>query len=59
MQARWIGWWYFAIGAGFALLGVRLLVVGAPFWQPLLRFAVAAGFLLLAWIYLRRAGPSG
>ncbi len=56
MQARWLGWWYLAIGAGFSLLGLRLLVVGAPFWQPLLRFLVAAGFFLLAWIHLRRAG---
>ncbi|MGC8794505.1 MAG: hypothetical protein ACP5U2_14055 [Bryobacteraceae bacterium] len=52
MQARWLGWWYLAIGLGFTLLGARQLVVGAPAWQALLRFAIAAGFFLLAWSYL-------
>jgi len=54
VRARWLGWWYLAIGLGFSLLGTRLLVVGAPGWQALLRFAIAAGFFLLAWSYLRR-----
>ena len=53
VAARWLGWWYLAIGVGFSLLAARKLMVGAPAWQALLRFAIAAGFFLLAWSYLR------
>jgi hypothetical protein len=58
VAARWLGWWYLAIGAGFSLLAARKLIVGAPAWQALLRFGIAAGFFLLAWSYLRASSRS-
>lgn len=55
-RARWLAWWYAAIGAGFILLAVRLLLVGAALWQVGLRLVVAAGFLLLAYGQFRNWG---
>jgi hypothetical protein len=50
---RWLGWWYAAIGAGFFLLAVNRILTGYSDWTVPLRFVVAAGFLVLAWIQLR------
>jgi len=55
-RARWFACWYLAIGCGFLLLGIRLLVAGARPWQIGLRFLVAAGFFLLAWVQFRYPG---
>jgi hypothetical protein len=48
-----MGWWYVSIGLGFALLGVRNLLAAAPLWTVLLRWVIAAGFLILGVLMLR------
>jgi hypothetical protein len=51
-KARWFAWWYFAIGAGFALLAIQRLILGEAAWLIVLRLAIAAGFTLLGyWQY--------
>jgi hypothetical protein len=47
-RARMLGWWYVCIGAAFTLLGLRSAVRGDPAWSLALRFAIAAGFFVLA-----------
>jgi hypothetical protein len=49
-----MGWWYVSLGAGFLLLGLRAWLLGARFWTVLLRWLIAAGFLVLGWLELRR-----
>ncbi len=44
---RLLGWWYVAIGAGFILLGIQRWMLGEGLSALLLRWAIAAGFLLL------------
>lgn len=51
--ARWLTWWYLAIGLGFLLLALHQVLVGARFWQVALRLVIAAGFLLLAYAQSR------
>jgi hypothetical protein len=46
--------WYFCIGVGFLLLGFRAYLLGATFWTVVLRWIIAVGFCLLAWLELRR-----
>ena len=52
-KARWFAWWYFAIGAGFFLLGLNRLIVGGRMSLIILRFAVAVGFVLLGYLTIR------
>jgi hypothetical protein len=49
--------WYFCIGVGFLLLGIRAYLLGAAFWTVVLRWVVAAGFVALAWLELERKQP--
>jgi len=51
---RLLPWWYVCIGAGFALLGVRALLLGAPLWTVVFRWLIAAGFLVLGVVELRK-----
>jgi hypothetical protein len=44
---RLFGWWYVAIGAGFILLGIQRQMLGEGAGALLLRWAIAAGFLVL------------
>ena len=46
-------WWYGCIGLGFALLGARGLLLGQPMRLTLLRWLVAAGFLVLGALAFR------
>ncbi len=46
-------WWYFAIAAGFVLLGLQRLVIGGTLLEAGWRWLVAAGFLALGWLTLR------
>jgi len=60
--SRLFGWWYFCVGLGFILLGIRNWMVRAPRWSVALRFVIAAGFLILAFAVFRaerenRHGP--
>jgi hypothetical protein len=50
---RFYGWWYVCIGLGFALLGVRSFLYGSRLWLTLLRWVIAAGFLILGGSTLR------
>jgi hypothetical protein len=52
-RGRLWGWWYVCIGIGFFLLGLRYLVAGITGWPVALRWAIGAGFLLLAFGTLR------
>ncbi len=55
-RSRWFAWWYMSIGAGFALLAINRMLhhdYGALVW---LRWAIAAGFVLLGWLELRVLG---
>ncbi|HMD50169.1 MAG TPA: hypothetical protein VKG79_13765 [Bryobacteraceae bacterium] len=47
LRTRIFAWWYFAISAGFALLGINYWMVGARTAQIAIRFVIALGFLLL------------
>jgi len=49
----WYAAWYACIAAGFALLGLRAVLLGAPWWAAALRWIIAAGFLMLAWLEWR------
>ncbi len=46
--SRLTGAWYICISLGFVLLGARALLLGAPLWTVVLRWVIAAGFLMLA-----------
>jgi len=52
-RTRLFAWWYFAIGAGFFLLGINRLIVGGRMSLIILRFLVAAGFALLGYVTKR------
>jgi hypothetical protein len=47
LRTRIFAWWYFAIAAGFALLGVNRWMLGERISLILLRFGIAMGFLIL------------
>ncbi len=47
LRTRLFAWWYFAIAAGFALLGINRWILGERMWLVGLRFGIAAGFLIL------------
>jgi hypothetical protein len=53
-RSGFFGWWYVSLGAGFLLLGVNRLVVGAAWWQAALRWGIAAGFFELGYFELKR-----
>jgi hypothetical protein len=55
---RLFGWWYVCIGLAFVALGARAFVARAPGWSVWLRMIVAAGFVLLGIIELRKAPTS-
>jgi hypothetical protein len=57
MRRRLYAAWYFCIAAGFLLLGIRAQLLGAAVWTVVLRWIIAAGFCLLAWLELRRKAP--
>jgi uncharacterized protein (DUF983 family) len=48
--------WYLCISAGFALLGIRALVLRAPLWAAVLRWIIAAAFLVMALLQRREDG---
>jgi hypothetical protein len=48
LRTRLFAWWYFAIAAGFALLGINRWMLGERAVLIVLRFGIAAGFLILA-----------
>lgn len=54
MRSRMFGAWYICIGAGFFLLGLRVLLVGGRLWAVLLRWVIAAGFVVLGYLELRK-----
>jgi hypothetical protein len=47
LRVRLFAWWYFAISAGFFLLGLNRWLLGEGGRLAILRFAIAVGFLLL------------
>ncbi len=53
LKTKLFAWWYFAIAAGFVLLGIHRWLVGEAKWLIVLRFAIALGFLLLGYVTLR------
>ncbi|MCC6362621.1 MAG: hypothetical protein IT165_03805 [Bryobacterales bacterium] len=44
------GLWYPCISLGFVLLGIRAMLLGAPMWTVILRWVVAAGFFVMAFL---------
>ncbi|MGQ9635671.1 MAG: hypothetical protein ACUVXB_15685 [Bryobacteraceae bacterium] len=46
----WYAAWYACIAAGFVLLGLRALLLGAPWWAAALRWIIAGGFAFLVWL---------
>ncbi len=58
MRQRLYAAWYFCIGAGFLLLGIRAYLLGAVLWTVVLRWIIALGFCLLACLELRKKAPS-
>ena len=52
MNPRVLGWWYICIGAGFVALGARAFIAGASTFSVVLRFMIAAGFLVLGGLSL-------
>ena len=57
MRRRLYAAWYFCIAAGFLLLGIRAYLLGAAVWTVVLRWIIATGFCVLAWLELRRKAP--
>ena len=55
MRPRLLALWYVCIGAGFFTLGVRAVMLGAPWWTVILRWVIAAGFVVIGVVELRRA----
>ena len=55
-RSRLFAWWYFTIGAGFLLLGINRLLLGERMFLVVLRFGVAAGFLILGYLTWRFQG---
>ena len=47
LRTRLFAWWYFAIAAGFTLLGINRWMLGERMFLIVLRFGIAAGFLIL------------
>lgn len=47
LRTRLFAWWYFAISAGFLLLGINRWLLGERLVLVLLRFLIAIGFLVL------------
>ncbi len=47
LRARLFAWWYFAIAAGFVLLGINRWMLGERIFLIILRFVIALGFLIL------------
>jgi hypothetical protein len=47
LRTRLFAWWYFAISAGFALLGINRWMLGERMTLIVLRFGIAVGFLIL------------
>ncbi len=47
LRARLFAWWYFAIAAGFLLLGINRWLLGERLWLVCIRLLIAAGFLVL------------
>ena len=47
LRTRLFAWWYFAIAAGFVLLGINRWMLGERMFLIVLRFLIAAGFLIL------------
>ena len=47
LRTRLFAWWYFAIAAGFVLLGINRWMLGERITLIILRFVIAAGFLIL------------
>ena len=45
-----MAWWYFAIAIGFALLAIDHLILRDKPWLIGVRFVIAAGFGLLAYM---------
>lgn len=54
MRPRLLALWYICIGAGFFTLGVRSVMLGAPRWTVILRWVIAAGFVVIGVVELRR-----
>ncbi|MGD0579222.1 MAG: hypothetical protein ABSC08_09875 [Bryobacteraceae bacterium] len=54
-RSRMFGWWYVCTGLGFALLGLRYWIARAPLFSVVLRFVIAAGFVLLGYATFRSA----
>jgi hypothetical protein len=52
-RAQLFAWWYFAIAAGFLLLGINRWLLGDRLWLVILRFGIAAGFLVLGYLTWR------
>jgi hypothetical protein len=53
LRTKLFAWWYFAIAAGFVLLAINRWLVGERMWLIMLRFLIAAGFLLLGYATFR------
>ena len=49
-RSQLFAWWYFAIAAGFMLLGINRWLLGDLLWLVILRFGIAAGFLVLGYL---------
>ncbi len=46
-MTRWYRWWYAALALGFFLLGLNVWLAGR---SPVVRWLVAGGFAMLAWM---------
>jgi len=56
-SSRLFAAWYFCIGVGFVLLGLRALLLGASALGIVLRWIIAAGFVILGILELRSRRP--
>ena len=56
-RQRIYAWWYVCTGVGFALLGLHYWLARASLFSIVLRFVIAAGFVLLGFATFRSPRP--
>lgn len=52
-RSRWFAAWYFCIGAGFLLLGLRSWLLDGGLLATVLRWVISVGFVALGFLELR------
>jgi hypothetical protein len=55
LRTRLFAWWYYAIAAGFVLLGINRWMLGERMFLIILRFGIGIGFGILGYLTMKSA----